>query len=100
MININKLLWVLQDVYELSKGEYLLKVANNNTEYNYYIKIVELGKNASSKDDYEILNTFVSPNILYLKAGISDSFIVELRDYNLKYNKWLEPTKLIYKGSN
>ena len=100
-IDINKLLWVLPDDYELSKGEYILKVANNNTEYNYYIKIVEYGNDASSKDDYEILNTFVSPNILYLKAGISDSFIVELRDdNNLRYNKSLEPTKLTYKGSN
>jgi hypothetical protein len=36
-----------------------------------------------------------------LKAGISDSFIVELRDdNNLRYNKSLEPTKLTYKGSN
>ena len=88
-IDVNKLLWVLKDEYDLTKGKYTLEVANNNTIYNYYITIVEYGED-TSKDNIDITNTFVSPNILYLKAGISGSFIVELRDSNsLRYNQAL-----------
>ena len=98
-IDINKILWVLPDTYKLSKGDYLFKVANNNTEYNYYISIVEYGEDASNKD-YDISNTFVSPNILYLKAGVSGSFIVELRDrYNLRYNQTLDTKLFEYTAS-
>ena len=98
-IDINKILWVLPDNYKLEKGQYIFQVADNNNEYNYYISIVEYGDDAS-KDDYSISNTFVSPNILYLKAGISGSFIVELRDSNnLRYNQSLDTKLFEYTNS-
>ena len=99
-IDINKILWVLPDDYDLSNGNYLLQVANNNTKINYYISILEYGEDTSNKS-YYINNTFVSPNILYLKAGISDSFIVELRDTDhYRYNQPLDIKKFDYTSSD
>ena len=97
-IDKNKILWIIKDKYELKEGEkYTIKVGNNNTEYNYYLSIVNYGGDKSNEDNYKISNTFVSPNILYLKAGISDTFIVEFRDNNnLRYNKPLLKDKLTF----
>ena len=97
-IDKNKILWILKDNYELNEGEkYTLRVGNNNTEYKYYLTIVNYGEDESKEDSYNISKTFVSPNILYLKAGISDTFIVELRDNNnLRYNEALSTAKLTF----
>ena len=101
-IDKNKLLWILNDEYDLKEGEkYTLKVGNNNTEYKYYLSILKYGDDKSNEDNYNILKTFVSPNILYLKAGISDTFIVEFRDSNnLRYNKPLSLEKLTFNNNS
>ena len=96
-IDINKLVWTLKDNYSLQKDkEYTLVVANENTQYKYYLLIKDYGDDKSD-EAYDISKTFVSPNILYLKAGISDSFIVEFRNRkNLRYNQPLELSKFKY----
>ena len=90
-IDINKLIWTLKGDYSLKKdNKYIIRVSNKNTNNDYYLLILDYGEDKSDST-YKISNTFVSPNILYLKAGISDSFIVELRDENnLRYNQALE----------
>ena len=96
-IDINKLIWTLKGDYSLIKDhKYIIRVSNKNTNNDYYLLILDYGEDKSDST-YKISNTFVSPNILYLKAGISDSFIVELRDENnLRYNKALELKKFYY----
>ena len=90
-IDVNKVLFILPEGYKLNKGKnYRIKVDNSNAFYYYFLSIVNYGDD-KSEGDYVIDNTFVSSNILYLKAGISDSFIVELRDNkNLRYNQPLQ----------
>lgn len=90
-IDINKLLWVLPEDFELKKStKYRININNENMNADYYLNIVEYGED-KSEQKYNLLNTFVLPNILYLKAGISDSFIVEFRDKNdLRYNQDLD----------
>ena len=101
-IDINKLIWVLPDNYELKKNKkYTINVDNQNMNSDYYLKIVEYGEDKSTEEDYDLSNTFVSPDILYLKAGISDSFIVEFRDKDdLRYNKHLDLDNFNFKNSS
>ena len=101
-IDINKVLFILPESYELKKDKsYRIRVDNNNAFSYYYLSIVTYGDD-KSEVNYDIDNTFVSPNILYLKAGVSDSFIVELRDIkNLRYNQPLQLEQFkIVKNSN
>ena len=97
-IDVNKLVWTLKDDYPLQKDKkYTLIVDNKNTQHEYYLLIKDYGDDKSD-EAYEISKTFVSPNILYLKAGVSDSFIIELRNgNNLRYNQPLELSKFRYK---
>ena len=101
-IDINKVLFILPENYELKKDKiYRIRVDNKNAFSYYYLSIVTYGDD-KSKGNYDIDNTFVSPNVLYLKAGVSDSFIVELRDTkNLRYNQPLQLDQLkIVKNAN
>ena len=95
-IDINKLIWTLPEDYELENGKkYIIEVSNHNTERLYYLQFVNYGEDNSSKEEYSVPNIFISPDILYLKAGISDSLIVEFRgDDNLRYNKDLDINNL------
>ena len=100
-IDINKLIWTLPEDYELEKDkQYTIGISNNNTERLYYIKFVNYGEDESSKDEYSLKNTFISPDILYLKAGISDSIIIEFRGVdNLRYKNDLDINNLEIKSN-
>ena len=102
-ISSNKLLWILPEDYKLTKNNiYTIEIENNNnTKREYYLSVVEYGNDKSSDNKIEIAKTFVSPNILYLKPGKLDSFIVEFRgNDNLRYNSQLDITKFEYKNSS
>ena len=74
-ISNNKLLWILPDDISLeNKKQYTFEVQKGDTYRKYYLLIANYGEDKSSKD-ITISKTLVSPNVLYLKAGISDSFI-------------------------
>lgn len=78
-ISNNKLLWILPDDISLeNKKTYTLEITKNVTTKNYFFLISDYGEDKST-GKVSILKTLVSPNVLYLKAGISDSFTIELK---------------------
>ena len=90
-ISNNKLLWILPDDISLeNKKQYTFEVQKGDTYRKYYLLIANYGEDKSSKD-ITISKTLVSPNVLYLKAGISDSFTIELKgEDNLRFDKEVE----------
>jgi hypothetical protein len=90
-ISNNKLLWILPDDISLeNKKQYTFEVQKGDTYRKYYLIIANYGEDKSSKD-ITISKTLVSPNVLYLKAGISDSFTIELKgEDNLRFDKEVE----------
>ena len=94
-ISPNKLLWTLPDNYLFEKGHtYFLYITNGDSPgRKFYLSFVDYGDD-TSKSNYVITKTLVSPNILYLKAGVEDSFVVEFKgEDNLRYNQDLELEK-------
>jgi len=100
-ISNNKLLWILpNDISLENKQTYTFEIKKGDTYRRYYLSIVNYGEDKSSKDKISISKTLVSPNTLYLKAGISDSFTIELKgEDNLRYDNELDLDDLQLKSN-
>ena len=101
-IGSNKLIWTLPESYELIENEkYTIEVINNDiVGKKYYLNIVEFGNDESKEGNIEISKTFVSPHILYLKPGKSDTFFVEFRgNDDLRYKGILDIEQFDYTTS-
>ena len=90
-ISNNKLLWILPDNITLENNKlYTFEIKRDITSRKYYLFVTNYGEDKSSSEEVSILKTLVSPNVLYLKAGISDFFVVELKgEDNLRFDKTL-----------
>ena len=101
-ISNNKLLWILPDNFSLeNKKKYTFEIIKGETSRKYYLLIANYGEDKSSGKSISISETLVSPNVLYLKAGISDSFTIELKgeDY-LRYDALLDLNDLKFENNN
>ena len=101
-ISNNKLLWILPDNFSLeNKKKYTFEIKKGETSREYYLLIANYGEDKSSGKSIIISETLVSPNVLYLKAGISDSFTIELKgeDY-LRYDALLDLKDLKFENNN
>ena len=100
-ISNNKLLWILPDNISLeNKKKYTVEIIKGDTYRRYYLLIADYGDDKSSGKSISISETLVSPNVLYLKAGISDSFTIELKGEDfLRYDTILDLSDLKFENN-